>query len=99
VPWPAMTHDAIEQSARDQGVELAESLVKAGAFLPLQPDLSHDALRNQLADSKVVALIAYIQKLGAYQQVTTPPNKNGRPLDPDSYRRASYDAPKAEAKH
>jgi cytochrome c oxidase cbb3-type subunit I/II len=99
VPWPAMTNDAIEQSARDQGVELAESLVKAGAFLPLQPDLSHDALRNQLADSKVVALIAYIQKLGAYQQVTAPPNKGGHLLDPDSYRRASDNATKAEAKH
>ena len=99
VPWPAMSKDEIEQSARDQGVELAESLVKAGAFLPAQPDLSHDALRNQLADSKVVALIAYMQKLGAYQEINTPPSKEGRSLDPDSYRRVSAAPPKAETKN
>ena len=89
VPWPAMTQDAIEQSARDQGMEIAGSLVKAGAFLRAQPDLSQDALRNQLADSQVVALIAYLQKLGTYQEVTAPAGKDGRPLDPDSYRRAT----------
>ena len=99
VPWPAMSRDQIEQSARDQGMELAESLVKAGAFLPDKPDLSQELLRNQLADSKVVALIAYMQKLGAYQAVETPPAKEGRPLDPDSYRRVSAAPPKAEAKN
>ena len=88
VPWPAMTKDAIEQSARDQGMEIASSLVKAGAFLPAQPDLGQDALRNHLADSQVVALIAYLQKLGTYQTVEAPAGKEGRPLDPDSYRRA-----------
>ncbi len=98
VPWPAMTGDAIEQSARDQGMELAESLVKAGAYLPQKPNLSHDELRNQLADSKVVAMIAYIQKLGAYQEVEKPTSKEGRPLDPDSYRRLSSPSPKVEAK-
>ena len=89
VPWPAMTNDAIEQSARDQGMEIAGSLVKAGAFLPNQPDLSQDALRNQLADSKVVTLIAYLQKLGTYKDVAVPTDNKGRPLDPDSYLRAS----------
>ncbi len=99
VPWPAMTKDAIEQSARDQGMEIAGALVKAGAFLPLQPDLDQDALRNQLADSKVVALIAYLQKLGAYQEVGAPENPEGRPLDPDSLRRVSHPALKPAAKN
>lgn len=99
VPWPAMTGDAIEQSARDQGMEIAGSLVKAGAFLPNQPDLSQDALRNQLADSKVVTLIAYLQKLGTYQEVKAPAEKKGRPLDPDSYLRASKATKNTEANH
>jgi cytochrome c oxidase cbb3-type subunit I/II len=98
VPWPAMTSDAIEQSARDQGMELAGSLVKAGAFLPTQPDLGQDALRNQLADSKVVALISYLQKIGAYKDVTTPVNDK-RPLDPDGYRNTSRGVAKPEAKN
>lgn len=88
VPWPAMTKDAIEQKARDQGMAIADSLVKAGAFISTQPDLTEDALRNQLADSKVVALIAYMQKVGTYEEVKTPPRKEPRPLDPDSYRKA-----------
>jgi cytochrome c oxidase cbb3-type subunit I/II len=87
VPWPAMTKDEIEQSARDQGMEIAESLVKAGAFLPDQPNLEPDQLRNQLADSRVVALIAYLQKVGVYQTVESPTDTKARPLDPDSYRR------------
>jgi cytochrome c oxidase cbb3-type subunit I/II len=89
VPWPALTKDEIEQKARDQGMAIADSLVKAGAFLPAQQDLSEDALRNQLAESKVVALIAYMQKVGSYEEVKTPPKKGPRPLDPDSYRHSS----------
>ena len=85
VPWPAMTKDQIEQSARDQAVEIATSLTTAGAFLPAQPNLDDNALRNQLADAKVVAIIAYLQKIGTYEAVeksSSPPNS----LNPDSYR-------------
>jgi cytochrome c oxidase cbb3-type subunit I/II len=87
VPWPAMSKDEIEQKARDQGVAIADSLVKAGAFLSTQPDLSPDALRNQLADSKVVALIAYMQKVGAYEEVKAPLEKVPPLLDPDRNRK------------
>ena len=90
VPWPAMTKDAIEQSARDQGMEIAASLVKAGAFLADQPDISPEALRNRLAESQMVALIAYLQKLGAYQEINTPARKEALPLDPDGYRREAH---------
>ena len=90
VPWPAMTKDAIEQSARDQGMEIAVSLVKAGAFLADQPDISPDALRNRLAESQMVALIAYLQKLGAYQEINAPADKGPLPLDPDGYRREAH---------
>ena len=90
VPWPAMTKDAIEQSARDQGMEIAASLVKAGAFLADQPDISPDVLRNRLAESQMVALIAYLQKLGAYQEINAPAGKGALPLDPDGYRREAH---------
>src|SRR5690606_12515348 len=73
VPWPAMSGDAIEQDARDQAVAIAESLVKAGAYLADKPDLKDEALRRHLSETQMVALIAYLQKLGAYQNVENPP--------------------------
>jgi cytochrome c oxidase cbb3-type subunit I/II len=88
VPWPAMTGDAIEQSARDQAMEIAGSLVTAGAFLPDKPDLASEQLRRQLAESQVVALMAYIQKVGTYENIdgkTIPP----RSVNPDAIRQTS----------
>jgi cytochrome c oxidase cbb3-type subunit I/II len=85
VPWPAMTKDAIEQSARDQAVEIAESLVKAGAYLTDKPDLKDEALRRHLSETQMVALIAYLQKLGAYQNVENPPD-TPRLLNPDAHQ-------------
>ncbi|GAA5122144.1 cytochrome-c oxidase, cbb3-type subunit I [Luteolibacter yonseiensis] len=86
VPWPAMTKDAIEQSARDQGFEIATALVKAGAFLPGKPDLSPELLRRELAETEGVALIAYLQKIGAYHTVGKPALKPAPALDPDATR-------------
>lgn len=85
VPWPAMTRDEIEQSARDQAVEIADSLVKAGAYLPDKPDLSGPDLAKHLAETEIIALIAYMQKLGAYDTIEPSPTKP-HPLDPDSRR-------------
>lgn len=87
VPWPAMSKDAIEQNAREQAVEIAASLVKAGAFMPKEPDLTDDALRNKLADNQVVALIAYLQKLGTYQTIEKEIPNGPTSLDPDTQRR------------
>jgi cytochrome c oxidase cbb3-type subunit I/II len=86
VPWPAMTKDAIEQNARDQGFEIATALVKAGAFLPGKPDLSPDLLRRQLAETQGTALIAYLQKIGAYRTVDKPAQDPPPALDPDATR-------------
>lgn len=97
VPWPAMTGEEIEQSARDQGMELAESLVKAGAYLPARSGLGPDELRNALAESKVVALIAYLQKVGVYQEVTKPVPNDGNLLDPDRRRNAAISIDKPQA--
>ena len=87
VPWPAMTKDEIEQSARDQAMEISKALVKAGAFLPDEATLTEDQLMRRLADTEVVALIAYMQKLGAYETVEPDPER--KPSDPDALRRAA----------
>ncbi len=94
-----MGKDEIEQNARDQGMEITNSLLTAGAFISPGRTSTQDQLRNQLADSKVVALIAYLQKLGAYQVVEPTAVKEGRPLDPDSYRHAAETPVKSEAKN
>jgi len=95
VPYPAMTADEIEQHARDHAMEIARSLVEAESFLPSDPDLKGDDLLRTLAESQGVALIAYMQKLGVYEQVdpefTLPPT----PLNPDTQRRSTYERPAA----
>ena len=79
-----MSRDEIEQSARDQAVEIADSLVKAGAYLPDRPALTGVPLSRHLAEAEITALIAYMQKLGTYVPVEKP--KTVHPLDPDSQR-------------
>ncbi|TAG11279.1 MAG: cytochrome-c oxidase, cbb3-type subunit I [Verrucomicrobia bacterium] len=93
VPWPALSRDEIEQSARDQGMEIASSLVKAGAFLPDQAKLSDDQLRNHLAESQVIALISYMQKVGTYDVVESDGKRPVKWLDPDSHRTQFRAAP------
>jgi cytochrome c oxidase cbb3-type subunit I/II len=87
VPWPPMSKDQIEQGARDQAVEIADSLVKAGAYLPDRPELTGLELSRHLAEAEVTALIAYMQKLGAYEAVAKP--RPAHALDPDSHRTSS----------
>lgn len=83
VPYPAMSKSEIEQGAREQALAIAET-IKDSAYLPSRSDLTGDELRNYLADTKVIALIAYMQKLGAYREQTL--DEDGKPklLDPDS---------------
>ncbi len=88
VPWPAMNQHEIRDSVETQSQEIARSLVDAKVYLPSKPDLNGDALRNYLAKSEVVALIAYLQKVGAYQDVTRERPAEPSPLDPDTQRRA-----------
>jgi cytochrome c oxidase cbb3-type subunit I/II len=85
VPYPAMTKDEIEQSARDQAMEISSSLVKAGAFIPDKPEMTETELMRHLADTEIVALIAYMQKVGSYEIVDH--RREGKALDPDSIRK------------
>lgn len=67
VPYPAMSKDQIEQHAREQAMAIADTL-KTDAYLPDQPELTGKALRNHLAERKIIAVIAYLQKLGTYTE-------------------------------
>jgi cytochrome c oxidase cbb3-type subunit I/II len=86
VPWPPMSQHEIRDLAESQSQEIAAALVSAKVYLPDKPDLQGDALRNHLAKTQVVALIAYMQKLGAYRDVVKDAPAKPSNLDPDSHR-------------
>ena len=46
---------------------IADTL-KTDAYLTDQPELTGKALRNHLAERKIIAVIAYLQKLGTYTE-------------------------------
>ncbi|MEI6534872.1 MAG: cytochrome-c oxidase, cbb3-type subunit II, partial [Verrucomicrobiaceae bacterium] len=80
VPYPAMTKDEIEQRAIEQGVAIATDLKAAGAFAK--------------PNSQIVALIAYLQKLGQFEKPAEDPGKTPwvnesfpiKPGVPDKFR-------------
>lgn len=82
VPYPAMSRDEIQQQAIEQGITIAADLKKAGAFA--------------LPDSQMVALIAYLQKVGQSEApeerpAETPWNEKPFPVVPalpDKHRTA-----------
>jgi cytochrome c oxidase cbb3-type subunit I/II len=86
VPYPAMNQHEINDMARVQAREIADNLAAAQVILPGQEELSGDALAQYLADREIVALISYVQKIGAYKIVEPEEPKETMPLDPDSYR-------------
>lgn len=89
VPWPAMSQHEIRDLAESQSQEIAASLVAAKVYLPDKPDLQGDDLRNHLAKTQVVALIAYIQKLGAYRDIVKDKPLPPSNFDPDSHRKTT----------
>lgn len=85
VPWPAMSQHEIRDMALVQANEIAESLVAAKVSLPSDPQLEGEQLRRVLAEKQVVALIAYVQKLGAHRVITKEPT-GPMMLNPDKNR-------------
>ena len=79
----------IRDLVETQAQEIAASLVSSEVYIPTKPELKGDELRNHLAKSEIVAVIAYIQKLGAYRVVES--DTPGKPilLDPDTYRKVT----------
>ena len=59
VPYPAMTRDVIEQTALEQGMEIAKDLRARGAFVD--------------PESQIIAMIAYLQKLGHFTDLRATP--------------------------
>ncbi len=77
VPYEAWTRDEIQQNALEQGLAMQTGLEREGVFLR--------------AESSMVALIAYLQKLGSYREVEAAPATPGRrpflsPDVPDAHR-------------
>ncbi len=71
VPYEAMTDAEIEQSARDQAIEIAESLASVADLPEIDPDAtkSETEIAMDLSTKRMIALIAYIQKIGTYENV------------------------------
>ena len=80
-----MNRHEITDQVETQAQEIAASLVTS-VTVPGKPDLKDEDLRNYLADKQIIALIAYVQKLGAYREVHKD-HPGGPLLDPDSNRR------------
>jgi cytochrome c oxidase cbb3-type subunit I/II len=85
VPYPPITKDEIEQLAREQADAIAETL--QDAFIPGREDLSGEEMRKYLAERQIIAVIAYMQKLGAYKNSEIEKDKPDT-LDPDQQRQA-----------
>ncbi|MBT8037029.1 MAG: cytochrome-c oxidase, cbb3-type subunit I [Verrucomicrobiae bacterium] len=71
VPYEAMTEDVIEDNAKLQALGIARGLVANEVVLPKDLEDMDDeaAIASALAERQIVALIAYLQKLGAYENV------------------------------
>ncbi|MEM8954662.1 MAG: cytochrome-c oxidase, cbb3-type subunit I [Verrucomicrobiota bacterium] len=72
VPFPAMTRDEIQQSALEQGMTIRQDLETSGAYVA--------------EDSQMVAIIAYLQKLGSFVDTTAEPEEEMPPPIPSQPR-------------
>ncbi len=86
VPYPAMNQHEIIDKARMQSLEIANNLAAAKVLQPAGLEMDQEEFAKYLADRQVVALIAYMQKLGTYRIQEKKGPAEGQPLDPDSYR-------------
>ncbi len=80
VPYPPMDATAIKMQALEQGAEIAKRLADEGVAVT--------------PDRQIVAVIAYLQKLGVYEEVEPKPERTGvpfplKPGNPDAFRAAS----------
>ena len=94
VPFPIMTPEEIEQHAREQALGIAEGLVTENVKIVPDKDGKEPTnaaeARDHLAGKEIIALIAYLQKLGTFEEVE--PKKKPtepriiKPGIPDQYR-------------
>lgn len=77
VPFPAMTPHEIEGHAQGQALEIAKSIVSNNPSIPwAKDDMSRQQIESKLAQMEIIALIAYMQKLGVYE---VPVDEGGKP--------------------
>ena len=90
-----LTEDVIEDKAKFQALEIARGLVTNEVVLPKDlEDMDDEAeIASALAERQIIAIIAYLQKLGAYENVDsaeatapaiTNPDKKHSVTEPES---------------
>ncbi|NWK56729.1 cytochrome-c oxidase, cbb3-type subunit I [Verrucomicrobiaceae bacterium N1E253] len=97
VPYEAMTAHEIKDKAYKQGLDIAKGLVASGVLLPEDLDSmdSEAKIAEELSKRQIVALIAYLQKLGQYDLVD-PSQKKATPALVDPDRKHPNIAPQTE---
>jgi cytochrome c oxidase cbb3-type subunit I/II len=77
VPFPVMTPHEIEGHAQGQALEISKSIVAQNPFISwVTPDMSRQKIEAELAQKEIIALIAYMQKIGVYE---VPVDEDGKP--------------------
>jgi cytochrome c oxidase cbb3-type subunit I/II len=85
VPWEKLSDAEIIDRAQIQALEIADSIVASDGYMPGKPELKGISLRDALAKSQGVAVIAYLQKLGTYKDVKKEQPGAPSALNPDSH--------------
>ena len=90
VPYDTMDQHVILDDARVQALKIATGLVEIGVQLPedLNELDSEAEIAEKLSERQVVAIIAYLQKLGAYNEI-----------DPNGDRKAAPALANPDTKH
>lgn len=82
VPYPLMKTDEIEQHAQEQALEIAKSIVDANPVIPWAGNnMSREEIEATLAQKQLIALIAYVQKIGVHSAPVRE-DEDGNPLPP-----------------
>ena len=92
VPYPPMDPQEIRDQAEKQALDIATGLINdSKVAVPGREDLAPNDQIRDLAASEMIALIAYVQKIGAHDKVE--PKEKGRKLisPPDHNHTSSTD--------
>ena len=86
VPYPMMRPDEIRQHANDQAMEISKNLVNANPYIPwATDDMTRQEIEAKLSEKEIIALIAYLQKIG----VSKTPEEDSKEhwMNPDENRK------------
>ncbi len=99
VPYEPMNKHEIEQGARSQALKIATDLVASEVELPKDMDDMEDEaeIATALAERQIVAMIAYLQKLGAYENVDEKESSAPAIINPDKKHTVTEPKPGTES--